>query len=227
MASKNETANQLSSIAEARLSLDRRLRNFRSMQKTMMPFVSVSDPQNGAPENLDLHLPSSFKRTCRPVLPSMVSLDHLQHVEAELRFAHAQEALDSLRRNLLVQVHYSKYTRANVRGQGGNTRMQSLLQQTTAKTQAIAARYSRIRQAYHSLKGEGSWERELRPLTAQDIRPLSDTHIARDKSSMTGEGHKSVSWIWRSSLSGLDSSGELNEGKSYAVTWQDILPSYI
>ena len=53
------------------------------------------------------------------------------------------------------------YTRANVRGQSGNTRSQSLHQQTAAKIDAIATCYRRNRAAYHSLIGDGDWELDL------------------------------------------------------------------
>jgi len=148
----------------------------------------------------------------------MVSLPRLQSVEAELRFAHAKEALDSLRRNLLIQAHYQTYTRANVRGQSGNTRSQSLRQQTAAKIDAIAACYRRNRAVYHSLKGDGDWELDLRKLNPQDIRPLSESHITHEAGSKAlGEGKKMVSWIWRASLSSLASNDELDEGKSSLI----------
>jgi len=140
----------------------------------------------------------------------MFGLEKLRAVEAELRFAQAAAALDSLRRNLLVQVHYQTYTRANVRGQSSNTRSQSLIQQTSLKTQAFASRYRWDREIYLSLKGHGSWEDCLRPLASKDIRPLTEHHITHEH----GEGSQTISWIWYDTQSLADSSGTLEEGKS-------------
>jgi hypothetical protein len=188
-----------------------------------MPFVAHPESPNDTPETADLHLPSSFKPAHSSLPPSMVALERLQSVEADLRFASAKESLDSLCWNLLVAVHYSKFARGNVRGQHGSTRLQSLHHQVDGKTQAIAARYRRNCERYFSLKGPGIWEQELRKLTSQDVRPLQDSHISRNEASQTGEGHKIVSWIWRSSLSQLDSSDELNEGKTCLALNQNVV----
>jgi hypothetical protein len=143
----------------------------------------------------------------------MLALPILQEIEAKLRFAHAKEALDNLHRKLLIQVYYSKYTRTHVRGQFGNTRLQSLLKQTASNIQAIAQRYQRIRAAYELLMGKGEWEKELRPLADSDIRALNDKHIARESGTKTlGEGHKTVSWIWYASTT-EDKSDQVNDGK--------------
>ena len=105
-----------------------------------------------------------------------------------------------------------------MRGQSGNTRSQSLCQQTTAKIDAIAACYRHNRAAYHSLKGDGDSELNLRKLNAQDVRPLSDSHIIHEAGSKAlREGKKMVSWIWWASLSPLASNDELDEGKSSLV----------
>jgi len=144
----------------------------------------------------------------------MIALPRLREVEAELRFARAKEVLDTLRRYLLVQVHYLKYTRSNVRGQRANTRSQSLLQRTASKIESTATQYCRTREAYQKLRGPGDWEHELRLLTKQDIRPLKESHIAHeDGSKALGEGNKTVSWIWRASLSNLKQPRELNDGQ--------------
>lgn len=218
----------MGALAESRLNLERRLRTFQNMQKIIMPFVT-HQALPPLPEDALLCLPSSLgrARTNARLPPSMLNLPKLQEVEADLRFAQAKEALDELRRHLLIKVHYYAFTRANVRGQIGNTRSQALLQQTAHKINGIADRYRRIRAAYHALQGDGPWELELRSLLAQDVRPLSNQHIAREPSlpsrgrgkgkekssvSEVGEGHKDVSWIWRTSLSGLDATVELHEG---------------
>lgn len=217
---KTGTANQLGSVAETRLALGRRLRSFRNTQKSVMPFVSDDGSPIETPESAELCLPSSFRPLPDPLPPAIITLPHLCEVEAQLRFAHAKEALDSLRRYLLVQVHYSKYTRSNVRGQSGNTRSRSLLNQTSAKIQETAVRYRRIRDAYMLLKGPGKWEQELRPLLAKDVRPLKESHIIHeDGSKSLGEGDKSVSWIWCTSLSTLGSPDELHEGQYIVATW--------
>lgn len=164
---KSSTANQLGSIAELRLALERCLKTFRGMQHVIMPFAPV-DATHHTPETADLHLPNSFTPP-QLLPPSMVALPRLREVEAELRFAHAKEALDHLRRHLLVQVHYTKYAQSQVRGQSGSTRSQTLLQQTWRKIQTTAARYRHIRDAYQLLRGPGDWECELCILAPQDV----------------------------------------------------------
>lgn len=182
------------------------------MQQALMPFALSNDSQD-QPENVELRLPSSFPPPPRTAPPSMISLPRLREVESELRFAHAKEALDTLRRHLLIQVHYTKYTRVNVRGQSGNTRSQSLRHQTAENIDATAQRYRHIRDALQSLRGDGDWQKDIRPLNASDVRALGEGHIVHESGSKAlGEGHKTVSWIWRASLSPLASPDELQEG---------------
>lgn len=183
------------------------------MQETLMPFVTSHNPED-APGNIELHLPSSFPRCRRHIPPSMISLPRLHDAEDELQLADAKETLDTLRQYLLVQVHYSKYTRTNVRGQSGNTRLQSLRQQMAAKIEATSERYRRIRQALLSLRSPGDWQKEIRQLKAEDVRPLSESHIIHESGSKAlGEGHRTMSWIWHTSMSHLDNTNELNEGQ--------------
>jgi hypothetical protein len=170
------------------------------------------------PKNIEPHLPSSFPRPHSSALPSMLLLPCLQDTEAELCFAHAKESLDSLRRYLLIQVHCSKYTQSNVCGQGGNTWSQSLHQQTVSKIKAIAMSYWCDHVAYLSLKGAGDWEFELRELKAEDVRPLTTSHITHeDGSKALGKGNKVISWIWRASLNSSEMNDELHEGNCLHV----------
>ena len=120
-----------------------------------MPWVPADTTTTEMPETAALWLPSSFPKPRHSVPPSMIALPRLREVEAELHFAHAKDALDSLHQHLLVQVHITKYTRSNVRGQSSNTRSQSLLQQGSTKIRSTAAQYRHIRAAYLSLKGPG------------------------------------------------------------------------
>lgn len=177
-----------------------------------MPFVASTESSPTQPELTPLFLPSSFANSPSPVPLSMIGLGKLREVEAELRFAHAAAALDFLRRHLLMQVHYQHYTRTNVRGQCSSTRSQTLIQQTSVKVQTFASQYRRARDAYLLLKGHGPWEDLLRPLASQDIRPLSERHITRERS----EGRQSISWIWYNSQDLSDST--LDEGE-VCVFW--------
>ena len=184
------------------------------MQSTLMPFVLSSESSSSPPETQPLCLPSSFTVRHTALPPSMLSLPRLQETEAQLRFAHAAETLDELRRHLMVQVHYSQYTRTNVRGQSANTRSQSLQKQTQSKIKVTVQRYRRVRAAYFALVGKGNWENELRVLEDGDICPLSENHISREGGSgKLGEGHKKVSWIWYTYTSHEDSLNQVNEGK--------------
>jgi hypothetical protein len=146
-------------------------------------------------EDLKLWLPSAIKdRPCHA---------HLRLYEWEIRLAQAHDALQELRQCLRIRSSLLMYKKEWVRGQGANTRAQNALERVLGRQAACTARYNAAWEALNPLAsqlGKLGWQRGLRPLHSDDIRPLIDPDI------MPGQGRRKLTWIW--TMSGVDSSGD-------------------
>ncbi|KAI0037517.1 hypothetical protein FA95DRAFT_1476277, partial [Auriscalpium vulgare] len=124
-------------------------------------------------ESIALYMPSSFRaedrdRFCDAELVAM---------EARLRYAHACDALEELRRQLRLRTYFNQWKIKNVTGQNPNTRARGLQSRVEDKVKAAAARYRRCRAAYLALSGHGDWERRLQVLEDHDIRGLGERAV--------------------------------------------------
>ncbi|KAG1793052.1 uncharacterized protein HD556DRAFT_1215633, partial [Suillus plorans] len=84
-----------------------------------------------------------------------------------------------------------------------NTRAQNALERVFGRQAACTARYDAAWGALNILAqqlGKVGWQRGLRSLHPDDIRPLIDLDI------MPGQGRRKLTWIW--TMSGVDSSGD-------------------
>ncbi len=148
------------------------------------------------PWDLPLNLPSS--------LPLALFCDpRLQDLEWRLRSAQAYTALDELRRALRIRAYLyidkDKYSR----GQGQNTKSNTLIQRYSAKIASAAAKYRAARLAIASLSNhysESLWQKDFPVLEDADIRALQPEPDSNDdkrrKKSKPSEGKRKISWIW-------------------------------
>jgi hypothetical protein len=126
-----------------------------------------------------LRLPSSFQaghlernrdrnRICPPALTE---------AETTLRLAALGDALADLIRHLRTRTFLLRYRAKSAEGVRQNTRIRDSVAGVSRRIDAAATGYRRHRLAYKCLVGEGDWEKTYRPLTAQDVRGLSEQAV--------------------------------------------------
>jgi hypothetical protein len=174
-------------------SLRRRVYSWFDVQSLYIPGVSLlrkRDEQKASQEwevyDIPLYLPSSI---CRQLdVP-----DTLRRYEWEMRRAQASDSLETIRDTLRLRAYLDKRYRAGVEGVAANTKSQAAYRNCQRRLQQVAERYRIAYKALESLSGllnkDNSWTHHLKPLTAQDLRPLPLGYEL-------GEGSKSLAWIW-------------------------------
>ncbi|KAJ7024617.1 hypothetical protein C8F04DRAFT_1270161 [Mycena alexandri] len=214
---KPSTSDQLETL-KRRTQLRVRLRAFRKLQMTFMPKLrryltasqrSTWDADDKEPEQTRLFMPSDISSRVNRMKACAPGLDG---VEARLRVGETGEALDGLRGGLRIRTATTKFKVRNWSGQRALTRGQGIL-----------------RNALLKLKGHGEWEKKLRVLTEEDVRALNERALTAEEQAareqlreagevveeggiaalgdvVTGETHRSLSWIWygTSDLDGAD-----------------------
>lgn len=170
--------------------------------------TSISPSSSSGIENAEdsrLLLPSAIgNRPCH---------ERLRRYEWELRLAQAHDTLEELRQCLRIRSSLLTYKKDWVRGQGANTRAQSALERVAGRQAACTARYHASWEALNTLArelGKVGWERGLRPLEPDDIRPLIDPD------NLPGQGRRKLTWIWR--MHGVDSSGDGTDEDGESLT---------
>jgi len=164
---------------------------------------------------IPLLLPSS--------LPGNVQCDsRLLNIEFQLRYAQCTDALDELRDALCIRSYICIDKARFQRGQHANTRSQGIIDRVQMKVNISSTKYRTARLALVRLScilGKLGWEQHILELKQEDIRPLNDEEIAREKNmkkkrkegqtdgaglsqefdveAAVSEGNRTVSWIWR------------------------------
>ncbi|KAK6985154.1 CxC2 domain-containing protein [Favolaschia claudopus] len=168
--------------------------------------ISSSQAQPGVRvQHMALWLPSSIKGRAE-------CDEELYHYEFRLREAQASEALDLLRKNLLVHTHLYKYKDRFARGVKSNTRLTAKINAVEDRLRRIADRYRAARRALEGLGGvldRHEWRTTLLPLAADDVRgmprALFQDPERKKADAMRREARVKMSWIWRSA--GLEDGG--------------------
>ena len=198
----NGTPQQATAVVEKRTLLHRRLINVREAQLVYMPCVSQLLARHVQTERLQGRVTDAVEE--QPLFfPSEVDTDLLDlcepgvaEIEAQLREGQMRDALDQLRIQLHIKTRLLNYKHKNVRHQKANTRSNVKLHANEAKIVELAEKYRAAREAKIRLSGNGSWEREWRPLQKADVRCLQEVeHDPRTHEPMT-EGRRKMSWIW-------------------------------
>ncbi|KAJ7622438.1 hypothetical protein FB45DRAFT_1091417 [Roridomyces roridus] len=124
-------------------------------------------------QDLKLWLPSEMMRVpgAQQREPGTWCSEELQRMEYRLRVGQANEALDDIRRGLLVRTHLYKYKDKNVRGVKQNTRSKAKIDAMDELIRRSAARYRAARRALVSLGkalDEQEWAVTMRELKDED-----------------------------------------------------------
>ncbi|KAM6490384.1 hypothetical protein JOM56_014148, partial [Amanita muscaria] len=135
---------------------------------------------------LELYLPSEIigKASCEM---------NLFEYEWRLRFAQAHDALNTIRRLLILRSRLHRSKERFARGQFHNTRSVVVLNRLNSRIDYSVKQYRttriRLQRLAEKLLKVG-WDQSLRVLQDEDIRPL-------DEDDGRSEGRRVLSWIWR------------------------------
>ncbi|KZP08329.1 hypothetical protein FIBSPDRAFT_914302 [Athelia psychrophila] len=188
------TALQLAKMQEHKNGLYRKLKTWTDIQQLYMPEVFVlraREERAGAEStrevpshDIALHLPSS--------LPLQTPASQkLVEYEFWLRMAQAFKALEEIHRHLHLRTHMYRYKDRHVVGQRANTRSRNLLSRVQTKDTQLQELSDEDIRAFTD-DSEKEQERKGRK-TAQGKRG----NAAQKKAQALGEGHKTLSWIWK------------------------------
>ena len=201
---------QYARILERRNTLQRKIDSWASIQQFYMPFVTAhrrahwptNHSESNFVENMPLFLPAS--------LPATVECNKkLQQHEWRLRIAQAHDALDSLRRHLLLRTHMYKYKDRFITGQYSNTRARSTIQNVELKITGDAERYRAAHAALTILApllDQCNWDVDLQALKQEDIRGMGNSDTTRSV------GTQRISWIWTIRGVGANAEDGLQQG---------------
>lgn len=171
-------------------------------QSQTVPGIKVSD--------IALWLPSTI--AAAPPRSDVVCKEDVLDHEYRMRVGQAHEALDEVRRLLLVRTHQYKLKDVHSRGVRENTRSNEKIAALNDRVKREAAAYRAARKALVALGralGKGEWELKLRELKEDDVRGLSvakfsDANWKKKKKEETRREAKKAklsaerppSWIW-------------------------------
>ncbi|KAK6988860.1 hypothetical protein R3P38DRAFT_2804109 [Favolaschia claudopus] len=239
------TEDQQATLTERTNKLRRKILTWMDAQILFMPHVallraeedrarmriSASQGQPGIRvQHMALWLPSSIKgrAECDP---------ELYLYEFRLREAQACEALDLLRKSLLVRTHLYKYKDRFARGVKSNTRLTTKINAVEDRLRRVADRYRAARRALEGLGAvlnKHEWERTLLPLSHDDVRGMpralfqdperkkvmmrKGAQARKQADAMRREAKARMSWIWRSA--GLEEEGvEGTMNEALRIEW--------
>lgn len=150
-------------------------------------------------EMIPLWLPSSLPASLPQQLHTSGISSGLAEKETRLRIAQADDALAEIRRQRRILTGLVLFKKLNVSGQGQkkNTKMRTLFNRFSNKTQRAAERYRSARNALEILDPSGDWRTRLRVLHAEDIRgPGRERADKKERRPEMCEKRREESWIW-------------------------------
>ena len=103
-----------------------------------------------------------------------VSQKGLAEIEAKLRTAQCQDALEGVRNVLKMKTRMIAFKNQNIHGQRQGTRSRAVIDQVHERARNTAEKYRASRAAKLELEGRGVWEETLRELKDQDVRGYQD-----------------------------------------------------
>lgn len=184
---------------------------YRVLQLFIPPTILLREEHAESPKtvkayDLPLWLPSQIGRRA--------SVDRsLVEIEFKLRFAQAQDALCTIRRNLQRRVTVWDLKDRWLRGQSANTRALNVLSTLQQKIQAAKQEYIQAREALLVLAdilGKKNVDKLYLPLSDSDIRPLqAESAMTAPSAGQTTERGKS--WIWNHPGAALDNVTEYDK----------------
>ncbi|KAJ7430009.1 hypothetical protein B0H11DRAFT_1765883 [Mycena galericulata] len=219
------TVSQQLEVLKRRTLLRGKVDTFRKLQKTYMPklraYLTPSqraawDADDKEPEATRLFMPSDLSS---PKARAKACAAGLDGVEARLREGEVSESLDVVRDGLRTRTATTKFKIRNWAGQRAQTRGQGILRQVNLRIHSATLQYRWARQALLKLKGHGEWEKRWQVLKDEDVRALNERSLTEEEEAerqrwrelgeipeeggigalgdiVSGETHKTLSWIW-------------------------------
>ncbi|KAG1741401.1 hypothetical protein EDD22DRAFT_786709, partial [Suillus occidentalis] len=189
---------QHSKIQDRMNTLQRKVEQWCQVQLLYMPLVSrirtTHSSSSGTFEEkaheINLLLPSELKQHTRDA----VCDEQLCRFEWELHRGQSFDALDDLRRHLLLRTHLYKFKDTNIRGQQANMRASAIIGKVERNVVEAAERYHRARNALknlHEMLGEHHWQEVFPILEQAHVRSMSEGEAGQS------EGNRMLSWIWK------------------------------
>ena len=165
--------------------LRKRIQQFVGVCQRYLPGLSeyVATPPNHSeasdPSHIPLYLPSSLPKEKY----TKITIPGLAHIEEQLRFAQASDALVQLRLQLTKRTLAARYRSRKVGSysQNQNTRFRELQVQTERKIKVAQLKYTVARSAFLHLHGPGPWENSLKVLHSEDIRGLGERALRAEE----------------------------------------------
>ncbi|KAJ7185969.1 hypothetical protein C8R46DRAFT_880838 [Mycena filopes] len=234
---RNRTSTQATELQRKRTLLLGKVKRLRDEQAHFMPGLAklleaeTQRESTARPEEMRLHLPSSFAEPVR----GEICIAGLIGEEERVRGAQMVEALRALRGQLRTRTCAHQFKRRNTGGQWAYTKSQALQSGIEARVKAAASQYRRARAALVLLREDGAWEKMFPALKDSDIRgmnerTLNDEEKAEERKARvlaglpaegdtldefgdpvestvlfnleTGEGSRQLSWLWYTGASG-------------------------
>jgi hypothetical protein len=143
----------------------------------MPGFPAPSEDAALAVEKTPLHLPSSLSTKSR----ARYCRDSLIDAERHLRYDAMGDALADLLRHLRTRTFILRHKAKQATGVRTGTRLRDSVAGVSRRVDAAAAGYRRHRRAYKALQGPGPWEKTYKPLSALDVRGLSERAVSEQE----------------------------------------------
>jgi len=194
-------------MTERSNTLRSRIIGWYNVQQVYMPEAAIlrkkggTASNTGAAELLPQHLPLYLPSSIISHIPCNIKIADF---EFRLRYAQANDALNSLRHHLRLRSHLWTFKTRFERGQRPSTRARNVIERTTQKIANVAKIYRDARNALVHLSpllGKVGWEITLRVLEDKDIRAITEDErdmdpAVRRRSEHRSEGRRMTSWIW-------------------------------
>ena len=182
------TVRQESTLTEQRNILRSRIRAWDQVGPIYMPGLlqyqtvtlptsssPLSLPRTDNPEDYLLWVPSKIPTEYR----ATVCQKGLAEIEAKLRTAQCQDALEGIRNVLKMKTRMIAFKNRNIRGQRQGTRSRVVIDRVHERARNTAEKYRASRAAKLELEGHGIWEETLHELKDEDIRGYQDPNRLR------------------------------------------------
>ncbi|KAJ7074866.1 hypothetical protein B0H15DRAFT_925610 [Mycena belliarum] len=239
-AKKAATTYQELEFQKRRNELKRKIDRFRTLQDIYMPALRDElQPEQAAllktnakkeVESIKLFLPSALSSNKR----ANACAPGVSDIEERLRLGEATDALETLRDGLRMRTVTNCFKIENITGQRSNTRAQGIQHQIDVKIHSA--------KAYAALVGPGPWANLLQVLGDEDVRALNERALTTEEKAeeermrdggllnelasggvaaagvvVTGEGRRTLSWIWYTGAAGGMGEGEQSAAANEAL----------
>ncbi|KAK7022232.1 CxC2 domain-containing protein [Favolaschia claudopus] len=227
---RNKLARKLATWIKTQTEFQPEVARLREAEDRARADAAKSQPTAGvAVERIELWLPSKQART-----PAFTPKPSHSRYEFDMREARAHEALEEVRRLLLVRTHLYKFKDQNVFGVGRSTRSKVTIEVYDERIRREADEYRAARQAIASLAPalrETRWSLVLKELRPEDIRAMpralfSDPEKRKGKKRARKEGPpkepREMSWIWRTGMTTLAATAATSEEAAAKATNESL-----